>query len=210
MISVLIPFRGDNGWRDRLWGHCSKLWATLGYEIVVASDDGIGPFKIAQAFNKAAELATGDIFVLYGADQLPDRDRIEWAAEQLTTNKWCALYSATAGYGETSTSAILQGWMPDSVPLGPAAPFCTAIVAIRRDAWVRYDERFIGWGGEDTAWRMVVETLYGRSPEPSGTLRCLYHPAAPRDHTDHNFALIGEYMTNQHRMADYVADLGLI
>lgn len=194
-ISALIPFRGDQGQRARLWDHCRKLWERLPVELVIGEDPGDGPFSIARAFNDAARKATGDKFILYGADQIPDRDRIEWATEQLDTHKWCALYANTAGFGAASTNAILAGALPDSVPLGPSVPFCTSIIGIRAESWIPFDERFIGWGGEDTAWRIALTSLYGDTPEPSGTLRCLFHEAASREHIEHNFALIGEYMT---------------
>lgn len=194
-ISALIPFRGDGAQRDRLWSHCRKLWEHLPVELVIGEDPGDGPFNISCAFNDAARRATGTKFILYGADQIPDWDRIEWAVEQLDNYRWCALYANTAGYGQASTNAILAGSLPDSVPLGPSVPFCTSIIGIRADSWIPFDERFTGWGGEDTAWRMALTSLYGDTPEPSGTLRCLYHEAASRAFTDSNFALIGEYMT---------------
>lgn len=193
-ISVLIPYRGDGAQRDRLWAHCRKLWDALPVELVIGEESGIGPFSAAAAFNDAAHKATGDMYILYGADQIPDWDRIQWAVEQLTTHKWCALYANTAGYDETSTNAILNGASPNSVPLGASVPFCTAIIGIRADAWIPYDERFTGWGVEDSAWRLALETLYGPTPEPTGTLRCLYHPPAPRDQFEQNCALMGEYM----------------
>lgn len=211
-ISVLIPFRGDNGgWRDRAWDHCKKLWDVLDVELVVGTDDGQGPFKIAQAFNDAARRATGDVFILYGADHLPSWGRILWAVEQLQTRPWCALYANTSGYGLTSTNAIFAGANPKNVPTGPVAPFCTAIIGIRRDSWIPYDERFIGWGCEDSAWRLMLETIYGLSPEPSGTLMCLYHEGAPRDYFTGNAALMGQYMAaaDEGRMVEYIAELGL-
>lgn len=210
-ISILIPWRTDNGQRERLWDHCRQVWEQSSYEIVTGTDQGYGPFNIAKAFNQAARKATGEYFILYGADHLPDFDRVEWATEQLTTQKWCALYAETAGLSQTDTNAILAGFNADNITPTQVAPFCTAIIGIRRDAWIDFDQRFTGWGGEDTAWRMVLETLYGPTPQPSGRLRCLYHEAAPRSHTDHNFALIGEYMTAQAegRMLQYVTELGL-
>lgn len=211
-VSVLIPFRGD-GQRRVLRDHCRTLWDRLPYEIVESSDghDG-GPFQIARAFNFAKERATGDYLILYGADHIPDPDRIEWAVEQLASHEWCALYAQTGGISRSNTNRILAGRDPYTIPPSQVAPFCTAIIGIRRDAWVRFDERFIGWGGEDTAWRLALETLYGPTPEPSGMLRCLWHEAASREHTDRNFALIGEYMNAQAegRMREYLTDLGLL
>lgn len=211
MISVLIPFRGYGAWRDRVWAHCRKLWAVLDVELVVGTDDGVGPFKIAQAFNDAASRATGDVFILYGADHIPDWERITWAAKQLETHEWCALYANTSGYGEASTNAIFAGAMPSAVPQGATAPFCTAIIGIRREAWIPYDERFTGWGCEDSAWRLMLETIYGLSPDPTGTLMCLYHEGASRDHFTANAALMGEYMAaaDEGRMVEYIHNIGL-
>lgn len=211
-VSILIPFRGDGAQRDRLWSHCKKLWEALPYELCIGTDTGNGPFNIAKAFNNAQAQATGTKYIMYGADHLPDNDRIQWAIEQLDTHAWVALYAATASLDQTSTNAILAGAHPDNLPLGPAAPFCTAIIGINADKWIPYDERFTGWGGDDTAWRLALTSLYGDTPQPSGTLRCLYHEPASREHTDHNFALIGEYMAagNAKRMPEYLRSIGLI
>lgn len=196
MISVLVPFRSDNGQRDILWNHCRKLWSVLPVELVIGEDPLTDhPFSFARGINNAASKATGNIFIVFGADQLPDWDRIEWAAQQLETHQWCALYANTTGYGQTSTNAILSGYLPDRVPHGSWAPFCTGIIAVRAESWVNFDERFEGWGGEDVAWRMTLEALYGPAPEPTGTLKCLFHEPASKEHTDSNYALIGEYMT---------------
>lgn len=210
-VSVLVPFRGDGGERDRLWAYCRNRWNTLPYELVVGEDPGNGPFNISRAFNDAASRATGDVFVLFGADHIPDQDRVDWAATQLESHKWCALYSHTGGLSAGHTYAILNGYDPNSGSFTQVAPFCTSIIGIRADSWIRFDERFQGWGGEDTAWRLALETIYGPTPQPSGTLRCLYHKAASREHTDSNYALIGEYIAAQAegRMLEYLTGLGL-
>jgi hypothetical protein len=212
-VSVLVPFRGDGDWRDTIWAHCERLWSVLPYELVIGRCADDRPFSVAEAFNDAASRATGDIFVLYGADQLPDRDRIEWGIQQLETHQWCALYGATAGYDMTGTNAILAGYLPENVVMGPSVPFCTGILAIRREAWIPFDERFYGWGCEDTAHRLALETIYGLSPEPTGTLRCLYHPAAPRDRFDTNAGLVGEYIaaaTSTEAMRAYLVASGVL
>lgn len=212
LASILIPFRGDGAQRDRLWAYCESVWRSLPYELVIGEDPGTAPFNISHAFNDAASRATGDVFILYGADQLPDADRVEWALQQLEHHAWCALYSATGGMSYPDTEAILAGQPAERYGPASVAPFCTAIIGVRADKWVRMDERFHGWGGEDTAWRMALEGLYGPTPEAHGLLRCLYHEPASREHTDHNFGLIGEYMAAQEAglLPKYVKALGLI
>lgn len=211
-VSILIPFRSDDPHRRRLWDHCRTIWQSTDYELVEGSDAGHGPFNIAAAFNDAASRATGDYFILFGADHIPDVSRVEWAVEQLAKHPWVPLYAETAGLTKHDTFAILNGWNPLSIPVDQVAPFCTAIIGIRRDAWIRFDTRFQGWGGEDTAWRMVLEHLYGPAPQPSGRLLCLWHEPAPRNHTDANFALIGEYMAAAERgeLRKYAEQRGLL
>ncbi len=211
-VSILIPFRSDDPHRQRLWQHCRTLWQHSDYELIEGRDAGTGPFNIAEAFNDAASRATGDFLILFGADHLPDMGRVEWAVEQLKSHPWVPLYAETAGLSKQDTFAILNGYDPEKVPVTDVAPFCTAIIGIRRDAWVRFDTRFQGWGGEDAAWRMLLEHLYGPAPTPTGRLLCLWHEAAPRTHTEANFALIGEYMAAAERgeLREYAEQRGLL
>lgn len=195
VTSILIPRRPDNGHRDRLWAHTKQLWADTSYEICEGTDTGVGPFNIAMAFNNAKTKATGDKAILYGADHLPNIDRIEWATNQLDTHPWVGLYAATGTYNPDDTQAILTGEPPNNYQLGNIHPFCIAIIGIRADMWIPLDERFTGWGSEDTAWRLALTTLYGEPPTPTSTLQCLHHPPAPRDQAEHNYELLLEYQT---------------
>lgn len=199
-VSVLIPFRGDGDKRDRLWAYCRALWEQLPVELVVGEDHpGDEPFNVARAFNDAASKATGEMFVLFGADQLPDLDQIVWAMQEIEQGAtWCPLFANTGAYREMDTGLILNGSDPSRFDFSQWAPFCTGIIAVTREAWAEVngmDERFFGWGCEDTALRISLETILGPAPEPTGTLRCLWHPAAPRDRFNANAAMIGAYET---------------
>lgn len=209
--SILVPFKGDGGQRDRLWDHCRALWDALPYEVCVGHDDSDGPFNISRAFNDARSMATGDKFVIYGADQLPDRARIEWAIEVLDTQAWIGIFAQTGHYDHEATEAILAGANPDTLPVSAVTPFCIAIIAIRADCWVPFDERFQGWGSEDTAWRTALESLYGPPRQASGTLRCLHHEPAPRDNAEANYALLREYQhaRDAGTMREYLASTGV-
>ena len=54
------------------------------------------------------------------------------------------------------------------------------LMAIRRDAWYGYDERFIGWGFEDVAFQISMTTLIGEQSRIEGNLYHLWHPLAAR------------------------------
>lgn len=197
-ISVLIPWRTDHGPRERAFDHVRALWEDLPVELVIGVDNGTpeAPFNVSRAFNDAAAKASGDVFVLFGADHLPDFDRVTWAATQLEANAWCALFARTGKYSETDTNAIIDGADPARFDYEHRDDFCYAIIGITRPAWELVhgmDERFQGWGGEDTAFRMALDNLYGPTPAPSDTLRCLWHPEASRDKADRNWSLVLEY-----------------
>lgn len=199
-VSVLVPFRGDGAHRDHLWAYVRRIWETLPVELVVGEDPGTAPFNVSRAFNDAADRATGDLFVLFGADQIPDMDAIDWAVEQVTAGAaWCPLFAATGAYSADDTARIVDfGSDPTLYGFDQWAPFCTGIVAVTRAGWADVngmDERFYGWGCEDTALRIALQGILGTPPTPTGTLACLHHPAAPRDRFQANAAMIGAYET---------------
>lgn len=213
-VSVLIPWRTDNGHRAAVFQYIRGRWAELPVELVVGADDGDpdAPFNVSRAFNDAAAHATGDVFVLFGADQLPDVDVIAAAAGwALEHDSWAPLFASTGAYREMDTGLILNGADPARYDFAQWAPFCTSILAVTRGAWERVngmDERFFGWGCEDTALRMALEVLEGPSGfEPTEALRCLWHPAASRDRYEANAAMIGAYQVAAAGGADAMREL---
>ena len=183
MISVLCAFRAPPGsWRDTLRATVEAMWSELDVEFVYGSDgrNYDEPFNAAAALNAARAEAKGDMLLAVGCDLIPpSADDIRQLEADLQTWPWAVLYENTRELSQAATQAVIDG---APVP-GPSAddfvsPTCTGIHAMRTEVWDRaggYDERFDGWGFEDTAMRLVLSTFYRNRPG-RGTAVTLWHP----------------------------------
>lgn len=197
-VSVLIPWRTDNGQRERNLNFVLKAWARLGVQVCLGEDDPTGPFNCSRAQNRAFRQAEHDVLLMVGADMVPEAGHIATAASRFWTRglRWKPLYATTSYWSQTSTDLILAGKDPESEPFDYTLPFCTGPVMLTRDAYVAtggMDERFSGWGYEDAAFRQTLAGLFGAPPAFDATCRCLWHE------TDHRIAV----SPNQVLMNDY-------
>lgn len=199
-VSVLIPWRTDNGPRQRVFDYLLPLWQSTGAQICVGEDDPEGPFNCSRAQNRAFRQAKHDILYMIGADAIPDRDNLSFAENLLQPQtrhpSWVPLFAETGYYSQDVTGRILAGERPERFALDYTLPFCTGPVALTRDAYVAtggMDERFSGWGYEDAAFRQTLAGLFGAPPALPYTLRCLWHE------TDHRIAV----SPNEVLMRDY-------
>jgi hypothetical protein len=220
-ISVLVPFGATpdaaGAHRAAVWAYCSRKWerlCALGAvdEIVVGKDPLFGkpdphrrdphqrPFSVARALNAAAEKARGDHFLLFGADHIPDMAAIAWATHQLRGYAFARIYERVAYATEAATRIILSN---SAYPLEAAdwhevsAP-CPGVLGVRRSAWDKaggLDERYEGWGYEDTAFLDRLQATHHNNGlrgtmGPSGlVLRELWHDASNRDLAGHNLTI---------------------
>lgn len=160
------------------------------------------PFSVARALNDAAKHAHGDHFLLFGADHVPDARAIEWAAHQLRGYAFARIYDRVAYATEAATRLILHGTV---LPLEAAdwhvhpAP-CPGVLGVRRAAFEAaggLDERYEGWGYEDTAFLDALARTHANGVRgtmgPSGyVLRELWHDGAARDLAGRNAELYRE------------------
>lgn len=181
-VSVLIPFRADGGWRDRLWEFNRKQWAERcpDIEVCLGVDDTPpdSPFNAGRAINKAGDQATGDVFVTSAADFLPDPDAISEALTFLKRGApWVALWSHTGFLTCDCTNQLLAGMDP-VWRFELHAEINHAGHVLPRDTWFDVggvDERFEGWGPEDLAFRRALETLHGDGWTVEATCVHLWH-----------------------------------
>ncbi len=192
-VSVLIPFRGDGGQRDRIWAWMKRRYElTLpDYELVV-SDDGAtdGPFNEGRAWNRAADLASGDILILGEAETAFNAHEIALAVQDVRDRaRWCVADSYFM-LRESDSDMLLR--MPPDVRIATGDDFAplhswrrssvSSPVIVPRHAFELvggYDERWVGWGWLDKALAAALTTLYAPLERFPGAAFHLWHPRGP-------------------------------
>lgn len=219
-ISVLIPWRDDGGPRRKALDYCLGVWSDIhpDAEIILGVDDGDLPFNCSAAQNRAFKKSTRPWLLMFGADCLPDREAIEQAARKFAVGEpWVPLFDRTEYYDEAATRLALSGREAlERLDPNPAlaVPFQTGVVAVQRWAYLAtggMDERFVGWGAEDSAFRRVLAVLFGDRPPINLPLHCLWHPAPHRGAMSaENLRLVQEYeqLHEQKPMREYLAARG--
>jgi hypothetical protein len=167
---------------------------------IVLGDSPDGPFNVSAALNHGIRKATADILVLTGADVLVESEALAQALAWAEDGRWNQAASQYMRLTEESTASILAGGggdmdgviQPTGIGWGP-------IVAPREMLLdIGYDERFVGWGGEDDAFGVAMSTLVGRPNIAEGTAWLLWHPSGHIDHPHYqdNLRLLAQYRSN--------------
>ena len=215
-LAVIVPWGTDHGPRERVWNFLRPRWERTGVDLIVGGDPLFGrtddlpwldsdpsrgwfkhPFSVARAINNAVRLAPPeyDAFALFGADHLPDTAVLDHACSMLEQHEWTPLYRRIAYATEESTRLWLDTAGPDDDLTGTwheEPQLCPGVLAVRRELFDRVggmDERYEGWGYEDTA--LVDKLTAAATPgQPSeAVLRELWHPTGHRDLNGPNRAL---------------------
>lgn len=216
-ISVLIPWRGGDPQRERVWEHIKHKWNLLGVELCVGVDDPGGPFNCSRALNRAFKQSTKPYIMQFGADCLPSYAALAagYSVLEEGIHPWVPLFDRTDYYNEYATESLLRG-IPEntlSTDENLAVPFQTGVLAMTREAFLETggsDERFEGWGAEDSAFRMCLWRLYGGGTPLPFTLRCLWHNNEHRILGEENLSLCQEYerIDNREDMLQYIEQRG--
>lgn len=190
-VSLLVPWRPDGDVRDRLWAWCAARWARIAPDVeVVEGYSAAGPFRVGEALNNAASMASGDVFVNYCADGVPDIEAIEAALPAVAESGWAALFARTAFLTETATREVIEADDVADVEISTEGIVivgcCNGPTVLHRDLWADLggqDVRFAGWGPEDLAFRIALQTLAGPGRQCDATLVHLFHGSGPTQET---------------------------
>lgn len=204
-VSLLIPFRsppGDEREQNFLW--LKKYWANElpGAEVIQGYDVHV-PFSKTAAVNNAALRAHGDVLVIIDADAYLTGDQVLTAAALVREHKkrhptWVIPYRRLYRLNHDATGLVLGSDPADPVRFSSPPPgkaietddtyggnrpdrghwfgaMCMVVSA--RGFWsvAGMDERFAGWGGEDVAFMLALDTLHGPHKTIPGDILHLHH-----------------------------------
>ena len=193
-VAVLVPRRDDGGHRDELWGFVrSHLEREHPDWPIHEGHHDDGPFNRSAAINAAAELAGDwDVAVIADSDTVIPPVSLRAGVEMAAALGWMVnCLDLRIMLNERGTRRIMRGgpaydtadwrrpdWMERVEPEAPSSA-----VVVRRDLFDRvgrFDEKFVGWGHEDSAFRIACETVTGVPMLRVGApVYHLWHPESP-------------------------------
>lgn len=199
---VVVPWRPGDVHRERAWDFVYPRVRQLGFPIRVG--DVPGEWSLARTVNFLAE-GSWDKLIVHTADVLVPVAQVFEALQSETD--FTLAFDRTARLNRTGTWRVYQGrhyghdgvrWYRkpergDRIPVG-------GVHVTSRWLWDEvggYDERFVGWGGEDTAYARACGTL-GTVGRVRGELVSLWHPHVPKAE---RYADASRLLTERYRAA---------
>lgn len=188
-VSVIVPRRTDGGRRDALWSWVKDRWTVLHpeYEILEGHHDD-GPFNRSAAINQAVARSAADTLVIADSDSFVGPEQIRTAiATASRTGQVTFAYDRYCYLSRAMSDRIMGGYVGGWTP---GVEFtmqgtCSSMVVTPRTLWDEAggaDEGFVGWGGEDIAISLALQTFGGGMQRTPGNVWHLWHPPAPHTH----------------------------
>lgn len=183
--------------RDQLWA-----WLRARYELLlpdaelIVADSGHEQFSRAAARNAATRQATRPLLLIADADTIFDVDQLASGVAAVgrphdgicDRAHWVTPYRRYVQLLARDTHQLMTQQPDVSVPVPRRLQHDTntgtaGLLLVTADAWRLvggYDERFTGWGYEDTAVTMALETLVHGCVRTDGVAIHLCHPKSAR------------------------------
>ncbi|MFJ8255998.1 galactosyltransferase-related protein [Peribacillus asahii] len=208
-VSIIIPFQTDNGPRAEAFKWIKQYYDHVMPEaelcLGIIDKDEINKSK---AVNLAAKKATREIFVIADADIIFDPKLIVKAIEVLNEAAWVVPFTGIYDIERSGTERLLK--TTPKWPIDVKSEECTkanwiykgfagkliVIPRVNFEAVGGFDERFSGWGGEDDAFSLSVQTLCGKLVNSKGDIYHLWHPTSNYEtnpNGEANRALLNRY-----------------
>lgn len=220
-VSILIPFRSDHGHRDKLLNWVINFYQTCIPEVEICiGESSSALFSRSQAINAAANKANRNIFVIADGDIFYERQILMDAIHLLDQCAWIVPYHKVFDLSPSFTNKLLD--QDGTIPMDKEGEERVwdpvgGINIISRENFEKvngFDERFLGWGGEDDAFGIALNTLCGNYRRLSGYVYHLWHPPTGREGNPHyynNLSLLQRYYYcahNQEQMQRLVSESG--
>lgn len=193
-VVIAYPYRPNSREREANLACVRAHMKPLGWPDMLV-DTAHARFNRAAARNKAVQAAGENVVVICDADTLPDLGAIAEAAEACRTTGMVHLpYTRLKALDQFSSKRYRSGNYRNQRYELDIDWACGSVYVTTAAAWWAVggqDERFTGWGYEDTAMMIAHRTLLGPMPRHEGTVLQLWHPIDPRNgDPDHDAGVI--------------------
>jgi mannosyltransferase OCH1-like enzyme len=186
-VVTLVPRRDDGGWRDRLWAFCRARWEAEHPDFAIfEGHHNHGPFNRSAAINRAAaDAGDWDVALIIDADIIPNAEAVERIVDVArTTGRMAVSHTRRVMLGRKMTEAILDGYTGNWERGHPLAytDSCSCCIAVPHTLWDAiggFDEQFVGWGYEDSAFGAYAKAKGGPIHYETSTLYHLWHEESP-------------------------------
>ena len=208
-VSIIIPFQSDYGPRAKAFEWIKRYYARVMPEAEVCLGLMYGKeINKSKAVNLAAKNATRDIFVIADADVVYDPNLIVESIKLLEKGAFVVPFTEVYNVEMQGTERLLK--TKPKWPIEIKADECTKsnwvydgfagkLFVISRENFEAvggFDERFIGWGGEDDAFSHAARTMCGKLINFEGKVFHLWHPSSSYQTNPNgkaNAKLLGKY-----------------
>lgn len=201
-VVVLVPRREDGGWRDRVWDFCREEWLRRFPDWpIIEGHHHDGPFNRSAAINKAAaeaerQVGHWDVALIIDGDIIADPDAVHAIVERsAATDRMCVSHNRRVMLSQRMTERVMNGYVGSwEAPTQKVwLDSCSCCVAVSRPLWDAvaaaskalggvgdgaFDEGFVGWGHEDSAFGELAKMASGSEHYENSTIYHLWHPAA--------------------------------
>ena len=189
--SILVPFKSDNGHRERCFDWLMAYYETIcpEAEIIVGTSDECNRSRMR---NDAASRATTDIFVFIDADGLVRKETIRAAVENVKAGYPLAQPSKVSYLSRTATERVVSGDFRFPAmgrrDIEKNDNLIGEFFAVSRSTFKKirgWDESFTGWGGEDDAFKCAIRALVGPFKTMPDTVYHLWHERSVSESNKH-------------------------
>lgn len=207
---MLVARRNDGGHRDRLWRFLKKHYWLI--PSIVEGYHKDGPFNRSLALNIASiQAGNWHVAVFIDSDAYIDSEQLTKAIRlAVDTQKVVLPFDTVVELNEWTTDEVLQSnkllFSPESDQIEKIrtaeSQTQSLFVVVPRNIYEQiggFDEKFVGWGGEDNAFYRAAEIVGGEVLRLEGNVFHLWHQQASKAHQPQNGMRFRVYMQAKNR-----------
>lgn len=204
----LVPRRADGGRRDQLWAWVKNWWTERFDFPVYEGEHNEGPFSRSAGLNTASRLAGDwDTAILLDSDVFVDVNQVkDGLALAKSAGHLVMPFRAHHSLNRPGSDAIMEGFTGSWVRFITRTQMdnISACVIVPRAVWDTvggFDERFQGWGFEDSAFCAASDAYVGNHLRISGELWHLWHDKSPESNSRSPLLIANRTLMHRYNVA---------